>query len=163
MNKEIEADRSVTTTQSRIDQFRIRNIRDKDTIAEMRVLLLDDSAVCRKINHAVLAKFGHTVIDGNCGMVGLNLVRNALTAESYGATGVGYEMILISNVMKGMSGPHATLQLREAGYQGFILGLVTHTSHESVIQEFKDSGADGVLCKPFRIGDLNEYIKGYLH
>lgn len=108
----------------------------------------------------MLHAFGHTVVEGDCGMVGLNLVKNALTAEAYGAAGVGYDLILISHVIKGMSGPQTAHHMREVGYQGLILGLISHTSHEHDFQVFKDSGADGILCKPLKISAFNDVLTG---
>ena len=119
---------------------------------------MDDSATCRGINHRLLREKGHAVVEADCGFVALKMVQNALTAVSYGAK-ASFDLILISNQMKGMKAQNATNHLREAGYDGVIVATVLASCQHDV-QSFLDHGADLVLHKPLNINEFENAVKG---
>jgi len=55
--------------------------------------------------------------------------------------------------MPRLNGPDATRQLRESGVDVFIVGITGNMLPEDVAT-FKNSGADAVLPKPFKLNEL---------
>ena len=113
----------------------------------LRILVVDDSMSCRKRNHEILHKFGHLVIEADCGLVASQMVRNSLTATAFGSPKCGYDVILMSNVIKGTDGPHTALTMREYVFVGIILGLMSNPNPRDQAH-FRECGADDVLAKP---------------
>ena len=133
---------------------------EKSLLTDLRVLIVDDSATCRNINHCLFKERGHTVVEADCGFVALQMVQNALKAVSYGAK-ASFDVILISNQIKGMQAQEATRLIREVGFEGIIIATVMpiqqHEANSSL-----NHGADLVLHKPLNIDELANAVKGWL-
>jgi len=124
-----------------------------------RILIVDDSATCRKINHHNLAKMGHVIVEADCGIVATQMVKNALTTEAFGANRCSFDVVIMNNVMKGMDGPHTVFQMRELGFDGIILGLMCNPRQKD-LDRFIENGADNVLAKPLTIDDFSIALSG---
>jgi CheY-like chemotaxis protein len=69
-----------------------------------------------------------------------------------------YVAVLMDYMMPVMDGPTATKALREAGYEGVILGVTGNVQPEE-IQHFLDCGADTVMGKPLDTNRLTHLLK----
>lgn len=142
-----------------VTRFRAKCFKGKE-ILEVRILLLDESFKCRSSIHSILCDFGHTVIEADCGIVGLNLVRNSITAEKYGASRSGYDIIIVGSGLNGVSSSSIVEQIRQVGYLGLIFGLTERSDMDANSRCLRDSGADAVLCKPIGSNTISECVKG---
>ena len=112
-------------------------------------LVVDDSAMVRKMSMKLLRNLGHSCDEADDGDVAVSLVR------SNGA----YDVILMDNQMPRMTGEEATQIIRkELNYDGMIFGVTGNALAED-IQSFIDKGANEVIIKPLTIKILNKAIQ----
>jgi CheY-like chemotaxis protein len=108
------------------------------TQKELSVLIVDDSAMVRRVTSKLLAGLGHSVVEACDGDKAVDLV----------ASGVHFDVILMDNEMPVMTGVEATQIIRKTlGYKGLILG-VTGNALEEDIAEFTAAGVTKVVLKP---------------
>jgi CheY-like chemotaxis protein len=69
----------------------------------------------------------------------------------------GPDAILMDYVMPRLSGPDATKELRERGFNGMIIGVTGNALPED-IEHFKSKGADAVLTKPIDTEELKRLL-----
>ena len=106
--------------------------------ANYKFLVVDDSAMVRKMSMKLLRSLGHSCDEADDGDVAVSLVR------SNGA----YDVILMDNQMPRMTGEEATQIIRkELNYDGMIFGVTGNALAED-IQSFIDKGANEVIIKP---------------
>jgi CheY-like chemotaxis protein len=78
--------------------------------------------------------------------------------ETLTAKGIDhFDLIFMDSVMPHLTGPAATVKLREMGYQHLLLGL-TGNALETDVEYFEAAGADAILIKPLK----GEYLKKVL-
>ena len=104
---------------------------------------------------------GHTIVEADCGIVATQMVKNALVARSFGAYGCSFDIVMMNNVMKEMTGPQTSLQMRELGFDGIILGLMSNPQPKD-LAHFMNNGADNVLAKPLTIDEFTITLSGML-
>ncbi len=113
------------------------------------VLVVDDSAMQRKMLTKALVKWGYDVLEAETGMEGLEICKQQEVT------------IVISDwMMPGMNGPefcHAFRQLERQGYGYFI--LLTSKGESREVAEGLNSGADDFLTKPFIFGELQARLR----
>ena len=125
--------------------------------------MVDDSFSNRKLLQRLLTREGHCVAEADDGEVAVALVLDALRAtaaeectppsrsalmDPAPAPRV-FDLILMDFFMERMNGPDAVLLIRDAGFKGRVIG-VTGLMDEDC-QQFIESGADAVLCKPITV------------
>jgi CheY-like chemotaxis protein len=66
---------------------------------------------------------------------------------------VGYDFVLMDNLMPHMTGVEACRTMRQIGYTGVIFGL-TGNAFEQEIAEYLAQGANAVFKKPLVLNDL---------
>lgn len=113
------------------------------------VLVVDDSAMQRKMLTKALLKWGYEVMEADNALAGLEICRNH-----------DVTMVISDWVMPGMNGPefcHAFRQLDRAGYGYFI--LLTSKGESREVAEGLNSGADDFLTKPFIFGELQARLR----
>jgi CheY-like chemotaxis protein len=118
--------------------------KDAYTGPKYRVLIVDDSAMTRKMLVKTLKAAGHEVIEAEDGLQGVSRVIHNLKEASERP----FDCILIDFVMPIMDGPTATKEIRALGYTAPIFG-VTGNCLDFDIKRFKDCGATEVFAKPF--------------
>ena len=116
-------------------------IRRQSAIRVLKVLVVDDSAMNRKMTRKMLEYLGHFVVEADDGEAAIELCKTTMKDGSM------FDMILMDNHMPRMSGPETTSVLRKLGYSGYIAALTGDTSPEDE-EHFSRSGADIVLIKP---------------
>jgi CheY-like chemotaxis protein/signal transduction histidine kinase len=110
--------------------------------SKMKILLIDDSTMVRKMMVKLIQGLGHTTFEADDGATGVMLMRKL--AED----GVCIDCILMDNQMPIMMGVDAAKVMREELlYDGVILG-VTGNALEEDIRQFKSNGADEIIIKP---------------
>mmetsp|Transcript_32138 Transcript_32138/g.30630 ORF Transcript_32138/g.30630 Transcript_32138/m.30630 type:complete len:167 (+) Transcript_32138:3-503(+) len=150
---------------------------------ELRLLVVDDSALNRKMLCKLLVGRGHLCDEAKHGKEAVAKMRVNMGLLEDGP-GLGppspelgpsltlptcaamirmnslYDALLMDSVMPIMDGPTATKIIRGLGYTGVIIG-VTGNALPSDIDHFIAHGADRVLTKPMNINDFNTIIKEF--
>ena len=104
----------------------------------LRILVVDDSAMVRKMTIKLMNSLGHSCEEADDGDTAVEVVRSRHA----------FDIILMDNQMPRMTGEDATEVLRrELNFQGIILG-VTGNALDDDIQRFITKGVDEVIIKP---------------
>jgi CheY-like chemotaxis protein len=122
-----------------------------DELPPLFVLLVEDNDINRKVAQAFLERAGHSVtvaVDG---------------AEAVAAVEAGdFDLVLMDIRMPVMDGVEATRRIRAMPDRRKarlpILALTANFSSAEV-DEYLAAGMDSVLCKPLRLGDIEEALK----
>ena len=109
------------------------------------ILIVDDSALNRKMMKRYFTLSGHTCYEAADGKHAVSMVKERLN-NNYGKR--TFDAVLMDFVMPIMDGPTACKAIRALGYKGLIFG-VTGNYRERDVEFFVNSGADVVLSKPF--------------
>ncbi len=120
-----------------------------------KVLIIDDSAVMRKIIQRNIQQSGLLVdefVEAGDGREGLEK-----------ATSTNVDLILCDWNMPNMTGIDFVKALRGSGQKSAIpIVMVTTEGSESKIEEAKNSGANGYLTKPFTPEQLKAKLGNFL-
>ena len=123
---------------------------DDDLLIEpLRVLVVDDSAMNRKLLVRLLQNQGHTCDQAENGLAAVDKVKEALANDK------PYDSILMDNLMPEMNGPDAAKEIRALGSDSFIIGITGNLFEEDVLH-YKDCGANKVLAKPVKLQELTD-------
>jgi CheY-like chemotaxis protein len=114
--------------------------------AGYKILIVDDSAMTRKMLRKTFIALGHSCDEAENGHLAVETIKQQLNETNT----FKYDCILMDFVMPEMDGPTATRRIRELGYKRPIYG-VTGNTVESDIETFIKSGANQVFSKPFSI------------
>ncbi len=117
----------------------------------MKALVVDDSAVMRKVLTGALARAGITEVDQ--AEDGDKAVE-AVTAADYG-------LILMDWNMPRVSGLDAVKQIRALGKTVPIIMVTTESEKSRVVEALK-AGASNYILKPFEPAAIAEKIKSVL-
>jgi len=120
----------------------------EETLEPMRILVVDDARMNRKLLIRLLESNGHSCGEAENGQALIDTVKACL---------VHYDCILVDYEMPVMNGPEACKAIREMGYTGFVVGVTGNLLPED-IGYFMDCGADAVLPKPFKYKDLEQLL-----
>ena len=111
----------------------------------MKVLIVDDSAVMRKVIIRELLKCGVETADITEAVDGLDGLDAANKAD--------YDLILMDWNMPGMLGIDVVIKLRESGMKTPIMMVTTEGEKTNVVKAVQ-SGANNYLVKPFTPEDF---------
>ena len=123
--------------------------------ASLKILIVDDSSMVRKMTVKLLASLAHNCDVAHDGDHALTKVRESLRE------GVDYDVILMDNQMPSMMGFEATRLIRQSGFLGIILG-VTGNALDSDVQQFLTNGADDVIVKPLTKENFGKTLKAHI-
>jgi len=115
------------------------------------ILIVEDSAMARKMLNKTLKADGHTTEEAEDGTIGVDKVRQKVAA------GGKYDAILMDFVMPNMDGPTATKAIRTLGYKGPIIACTGNTLDIDV-QRFKEAGCYHIIGKPFVLTTFQLYM-----
>ena len=122
----------------------------------LHFLIVDDSAMVRKLTSQVVKSFAHTFTEAVDGEDAVSKVRSADTIGCF-------DVILMDNQMPRMMGVEATRIIRqELGFQGLIFG-VTGNALDEDLRAFVRNGANEVLIKPLTKDKFHEYVLCFNH
>jgi two-component system chemotaxis response regulator CheY len=111
----------------------------------MKVLIVDDSAVMRKVIIRELLKCGVETADITEAVDGLDGLDAANKAD--------YDLILMDWNMPGMLGIDVVIKLRESGMKTPIMMVTTEGEKTNVVKAVQ-AGANNYLVKPFTPEDF---------
>jgi DNA-binding response OmpR family regulator len=115
----------------------------------MRVLVVDDSAVVRRLVTARLEADGHEVVEAADGIAGLE----AAIAEPP-------DLVVLDRSMPRMDGFEVCTRLREhQETAGVAILMLTDSSSEQALAEGIDRGADDFMSKPFSPRELSLRVR----
>ena len=115
----------------------------------MRVLVVDDSAVVRRLVTARLEADGHEVVEASDGMAGLE----AALADPP-------NLVVLDRSMPRMDGFEVCTRLREQPETADVaILMLTDSSSEQALAEGIDRGADDFMSKPFSPRDLSLRVR----
>ena len=128
---------------------------DLDSLETLRVLVVDDCAVNRKMLSRMLRNHGHECVEAENGKVAVDMVRKTRMNgdDCNDISNNRFNCILMDNEMPVMTGCAAAKRIREMGCDSFIVG-VTGTIFKEDVEDFTSSGANVVLPKPLEIQTL---------
>ena len=112
----------------------------------MRILIVDDAAMNRKLLARLLMKAGHICEQAADGNEACEIVKGS---------DYRFDTILMDKEMPECDGPTAVSRLRKSGCDSFIVGLTGSVLPED-IEAFKYSGANQILAKPFKQKELED-------
>jgi two-component system chemotaxis response regulator CheY len=119
----------------------------------MKILVVDDSAVMRKVIIRTLVKIGFaadTITEAPDGLAGLEAAQKDC-----------FNLILMDWNMPGMLGIDVVRNLRSAGVTTPIMMVTTEGEKTNVVTAIQ-AGANNYLVKPFTDDDLAEKVKAML-
>ena len=112
-----------------------------------RVLVVDDSAINRKMLCRLLARHCLEISQAGDGLEAISCYKRGLEG------GVQYDVILMDHLMPNMDGHTAAHELRSLGYDKLLVGL-TGITEMGQLDRFREQGADVVLTKPINMDEL---------
>ena len=115
----------------------------------MKLLVVDDSAVMRKVIIRTLTKIGfaaEAITEATDGLEGLEAAKNSQ-----------FDLILMDWNMPGMLGIDVVRNLRAAGIKTPIMMVTTEGEKTNVVTAIQ-AGANNYLVKPFTDDDLAEKV-----
>ena len=124
--------------------------RDSFSSQGLRILIVDDVVLCRKMHGKLLKTWFGELIEASNGAEAVDIVAESLR------TGKVIHGIIMDNSMPIMPGTTATMKIRELGYQGKIFG-VTGNGLQADVDDFMNHGVTEVLVKPLP-GERYSYI-----
>lgn len=127
------------------------NSRVPEKNLRLKVLIVDDSSLNRKMTSRLLGHLGCETRDAEDGQSAVDEVQGCLELAD------SIDVILMDSEMPRMNGVQATSIIRGLGYRGLIIG-VTGNGQAECIQEFKEAGADHVLIKPLSLAELRNIL-----
>lgn len=125
----------------------------------MRILVVDESSSVRRIHERLFQQEGHVVLCAGSGYEGLNVIKKAKIEEAYGNTNALFDVVTISHLMAGMTGPQTIANMRSHGFKGVVM-VVTSESTTQEIRQMRESGADCVVAKPLKIKSFKRALRG---
>ncbi|TDL23697.1 hypothetical protein BD410DRAFT_720943 [Rickenella mellea] len=138
--------------------------REDPSDSPVRVLVVDDDSLTRKLMKRMLVRLGCRVSTAENGAVALELIMTgtATPSSEYQLNGLApeptpplprpeegprYEVVFLDNQMPVLSGLDTVAKLRQAGKTDFVVG-VTGNALLADQQEYLDAGVDYVITKP---------------
>lgn len=115
----------------------------------MKVLIVDDDEMVRTVCSGMLRILQHEVIAVESGEVAIKTLQSAESP---------FDLIILDEVMPGMSGPQTMQQL---AYLGIRLPIILCSGREMAVEEFASAGElrpRAVLGKPFTFQRLQAAI-----
>ena len=121
----------------------------------LRVLLVDDSPMNRKMLHRILVRRLDNIFEAIDGLDAYHQVAASMSNQDEKI----FDVVLMDFQMPNLNGAESTRRMRDSGYKGVIIG-VTGNSLPEDIALFLREGADSVIIKPVDIGLLQEILFG---
>jgi CheY-like chemotaxis protein len=115
-----------------------------ERLAGMRVLVVDDNAINRRILQEVLQRWGMVPVLVEGGPAALELLDAAMPHERF-------PLVLLDLNMPGMDGVHlAELLSRRADMRGSVMMMLTSASPTGIVERSRQAGIASSLTKPVR-------------
>ena len=115
----------------------------------MKVLIVDDDEMVRTVCTGMLKLLQHDVVAVNGGEVAIRTLQSSDTE---------FDLILLDELMPGMSGPQTMQQM---AYLGIRVPIILCSGREMTVEEFIGSDKirpNAMLTKPFTVQRLQEAV-----
>ena len=119
----------------------------------MKVLIVDDDEMVRTVCSGMLTLLRHEVFAVNGGEIAIRTLQSSETA---------FDLILLDELMPGMSGPQT---MQKLAYLGIKVPIILCSGREMTVEEFNGSDElrpSAVLGKPFTMQRLQSAIAAAL-
>ena len=116
----------------------------------VKIMVVDDSGLSRRVSRKILEEAGHLVIDAEDGMTALE--RYFLERP---------DLVLLDVTMKGMNGIEVLKRLRQLDPVARVI-IVTADVQESTRQMTQEGGASGFVSKPLESARILEAVNAVL-
>lgn len=137
------------------ENTRGRKIIPKTTFKqETTVLIVDDSAMTRRLMGMKMKELFDNVLEADDGFRAVCIVHSYLTK------GLTIDLVLMDSSMDIIHGPIAAHEMRALGFHGLIFG-VTGNGVQTDIDNFIEKGANAVLVKPLDMSLLMIRLREY--
>lgn len=124
-----------------------------------RVLIVEDNEINMQIAQALVSKFGPEVEGAADGLEALNKVKNS--EDGY------YDLVFMDWQMPHMNGIESTKEIiafnESAGRSRLPIVAMTANAFNEDKRVALESGMDGFIAKPIDIGELERYLRKFLH
>lgn len=111
------------------------------------LLVVDDDTEVREVTTTRLAEAGHAIREAGSGLAGLA----ALEADPC------VDLVVLDFAMPGMNGAEVASEIRKR-WPGLPILFVTGYADTTALMEIGGVGADGIVQKPFRDGELERKV-----
>ena len=115
----------------------------------MKVLIVDDSAIMRKVITKALGELPSAIVEAEDGL--------QATSKSQSET---FDVILMDWNMPNKSGIEALTEIRSRGDTTPVIMVTTESEKERVLEAIK-SGASDYIIKPFKPEDIHQKIQRF--
>ncbi len=115
----------------------------------MKVLIVDDDELVRTVCTGMLKLLQHDVVAVNGGEVAIRTLQSSDTE---------FDLILLDELMPGMSGPQT---MKQMAYLGIRVPIILCSGREMTVEEFIGSDKirpNAMLTKPFTVQRLQEAV-----
>jgi CheY-like chemotaxis protein len=112
-----------------------------DHMKSVRLLVVDDSAVSRRMVAKLLRQNFRDVSEASDGVEALRLYAASCAAND------PFGVIMLDNQMPNMDGPDCATELRKLGFSGALIGLTGYGDRDQ-LDSFMKTGVDNVITKP---------------
>lgn len=129
-----------------------------------RILVVDDSSMCRKMVCRLLRSMSYECVEANNGEDCIKKLSSSLSKSSTEFYNPDedpkFAFVLLDFEMPIMDGPTACKYLREQGCTLPVIGL-TGNVLKADVDYFMACGASTVIAKPFSLDDFIKAVKNY--
>jgi two-component system, cell cycle sensor histidine kinase and response regulator CckA len=123
-----------------------------EPVRKMKVLVMDDEEMVRKVVSMMLRHFGHTVEVAADGTEALGIYRQALEEKK------PFDAVIMDlTIPGGMGGKEAVKKLLEIDPRARAI-VSSGYSFDPVLANYREYGFRGLVSKPFRAEELNEVL-----
>ena len=113
----------------------------------MRVLIIDDDTLNRRLLRSMLETGGLTVSEAANGPDALEVLGK-----------IDFDLVLMDLRMPFMDGLEATRIIRERSRRRLPIAIITADRAEGLDDRCRDAGADVLIRKPLNMGELHDAI-----
>lgn len=115
-----------------------------------KVLVVDDHDTNRKMLELLFKRLNIVVVD---------TASDGMTALQKIASGQQYDLILLDNIMPGLTGPETCQKMRDTyHYSSLIIGVTGNVLREDILH-FLGAGVDAVFSKPVKVSDVKALLQ----
>lgn len=131
-----------------------------DIAGSLRLLIVDNSHVCRNMTKRLLSNSFFSVDQACDGLEAVHKCSSYRASQSECGHKLGkglFDVIVMDSEMPRMCGADATRLIREGGFSGLIVGF-TGDQHKDCENEFLLAGANRVMLKPLDVDKLLAWL-----
>jgi two-component system, cell cycle sensor histidine kinase and response regulator CckA len=114
------------------------------------ILLVDDDQLIRELGRELLERLGHRVLTASDGQEALNLYQPGQV-----------DLVLLDYCLPELDGYQVLSGLRSRDSRVPVLMISGFLSHQETAR-LDAAGANGFICKPFRLAELKERVRAVL-